>query len=297
MRTSPRASPPPRPPCSFHIAPLPPSRIRSRDSLPATCPAQHPLPVPTPAAQTHRSPPKTPPSQQPTNSLVFSSSFPLLPKGTAKNTPRHLSRKDSSPSSRSNLPSPHKDRRGYPTPSKNILYSRAFSQSQTSSPNPRARFYPSHRPLRLRNVCPHARRADRHCCINPSLAERDSALPLRAVRGIRAVLAVHRNVHDRSARLRHRRAQLLEVRLLQRTKMRAPRFDFLDVEFRANVRRELFQLHLSAASLVRAPRDEVPEWVRRNRNSFARRRRKLQARSRIRRKHRLHSRGQLQPRS
>src|SRR5439155_732864 len=149
MRTSPRASPPPRPPCSFHIAPLPPSRIRSRDSLPATCPAQHPLPVPTPAAQTHRSPPKTPPSQQPTNSLVFSSSFPLLPKGTAKNTPRHLSRKDSSPSSRSNLPSPHKDRRGYPTPSKNILYSRAFSQTQTSSPNPRARFCPSHRPLRF----------------------------------------------------------------------------------------------------------------------------------------------------
>src|SRR2546429_4579730 len=155
MRTSPRTPLPPRPQCSFHIAPLRPSRIRSRDSLPATCPAQHPLPVPTPAAQTHRSPPKTPPSQQPTNSLVFSSSFPLLPKGTAKNTPRHLSRKDSSPSSRSNLPSPHKDRRGYPTPSTNILYSRAFSMEWDSPGDPYARSeeHTSELQSRLHLVC------------------------------------------------------------------------------------------------------------------------------------------------
>src|SRR5438093_6814900 len=390
MRTSPRASPPPRPPCSFHIAPLPPSRIRSRDSLPATCPAQHPLPVPTPAAQTHRSPPKTPPSQQPTNSLVFSSSFPLLPKALQRILPatslgkilHRLLDQTCRPRIRiaGAIPlhrkisfiavlfrNPKRLRqihvRDFILPiahfgffhvrnavreSKHPLDSlvrilvvarcQRISEIRQRVQPLAAHFFndlhqkkrifadrivvlqihhhilrcailrhalqtfrrPLHvrfRILRLRNVCPHARRADRPCCINPSLAERDSALPLRAVRGIRAVLAVHRNVHDRSARLRHRRAQLLEVRLLQRTKMRAPRFDFLDVEFRANVRRELFQLHLSAASLVRAPRDEVPEWVRRNRNSFARRRRKLQARSRIRRKHRLHSRGQLQRRS
>src|SRR5947207_14681359 len=72
---------------------------------------------------------------------------PLFQKGTAKNTPRRVARKDSSVSSRSARPSPHKDRLGYPTPSKNIPCIHAASQSQTSSPNLRARFCPSHRPL------------------------------------------------------------------------------------------------------------------------------------------------------
>src|SRR6266513_3048172 len=131
MHIFPPAWPPPRPPCSSRSAPLPPSQIRSPDSPPATCPAPRPPPAPRlppvpPVVQTHCSPPSTLSSQPSTNSLVFSSSFPLLPKGTAKNTPRHVSRKDSPSSSRSTRPFPHKDRPSCPIPSKNIPYSRAF---------------------------------------------------------------------------------------------------------------------------------------------------------------------------
>src|SRR5947208_16589668 len=81
MHTSPPAWPPPRPPCSFHIAPLPHPRIRSRGLPPATCPAPRPPPAPRvppvqPVVQTHCSPPSTLSSQPPTSSFVFSSSFP-----------------------------------------------------------------------------------------------------------------------------------------------------------------------------------------------------------------------------
>src|SRR5712692_4272621 len=54
---------------------------------------------------------------------------------------------DSSASSQSTQSSPHTDRPGCPTPSKNNLYTRAFSQSETSAPNPRARLCLSRRPL------------------------------------------------------------------------------------------------------------------------------------------------------
>src|SRR5947208_5809766 len=92
MHTSPPAWPPPRPPCSFHIAPLPPSRIRSRGLPPATCPAPRPPPAPrlppVPAVvQTHCSPPSTLSSQPPTNSFVFSSSFPPPRKLTQRILP------------------------------------------------------------------------------------------------------------------------------------------------------------------------------------------------------------------
>src|SRR5712664_719434 len=155
--------------------------------------------------------------------------------------------------------------------------------------------------LRPWNIRPHARRTDRRRRINPLVAERHRAFQLRAVRRIRAVFAVHRHVHDRSARLRHRRAQLLEIPLLQRTEMLAPRFNLLDIEFRADVRREILQLHLPAASLVLPPRHKIPKRIRRNRNPLPRRRRKLHRRGgcvelQRRPRPRIHRKNILQPR-
>jgi len=84
------------------------------------------------------------------------------------------------------------------------------------------------------------------------------------------VLAVHRDVHDRSARLRDRRAQFLEVAPVQRAEMLAPRLDLLDVEFRADVRRKLFQLHFPADGFVLPAYNEFPKRVRRHGDSFIR---------------------------
>ena len=64
--------------------------------------------------------------------------------------------------------------------------------------------------------------------------------------------------------------------------MLAPWLDLFDIEFAADVRRELSQLHLPAATLFLPPRDELPERIRRNRNPLPRGRRKPQTRSRIR---------------
>ena len=54
--------------------------------------------------------------------------------------------------------------------------------------------------------------------------------------------------------------------------MRAPRLDFLDVEFRAGVRRKIFQLHFAAAGLVFTPCNKIPKRIRGNRYAFSRRR-------------------------
>src|SRR5215472_1938069 len=64
--------------------------------------------------------------------------------------------------------------------------------------------------------------------------------------------------------------------------MLAPWLDLFDIEFAADVRRELSQLHLPAATLFLSPRDELPERIRGNRNPLPRCRRKPQTRSRIR---------------
>src|SRR6266403_4962186 len=61
--------------------------------------------------------------------------------------PAAIVKPNSSASSQSTPPSPHTDHPGCPTPSKNNPCTRAFSQSQTSAPNPRVRLYLSRRPL------------------------------------------------------------------------------------------------------------------------------------------------------
>ena len=95
--------------------------------------------------------------------------------------------------------------------------------------------------------------------------EGDGFFPLGSVRRIWTVLAIDCNVHHRAACVCHACSQFFQVRRFQLTKMCAPGLDFLDVEFGADVRGELFQLHFSAAGFVFVPRDKIPERIRGNR--------------------------------
>jgi len=64
-------------------------------------------------------------------------------------------------------------------------------------------------------------------------------LALGAIRGIGAVVAIHRDVHHGAARLVHRGTEFLQVLRLGGTKMPVPGLDFADVEFFATVRCEI----------------------------------------------------------
>jgi hypothetical protein len=82
--------------------------------------------------------------------------------------------------------------------------------------------------------------------------------------------------------------------------MLAPRLDLLNVESRADMRREQFQLHfpaVAAPGLFLAPHDEIPERIRSNRNPLPRLRREPYARPCLRRQCRPTSREQLRPHS
>src|SRR5207248_4318763 len=106
------------------------------------------------------------------------------------------------------------------------------------------------RVFRWRNIGPQAWRAHVHRGVDPSFAEGDGLFPQGDVGCIWAVLAVHRNVHDGPACLRHGGVQPFQIRLLERAKMGAPRLDFLDVEFGAYVGGTLSQLHFAGTWLV-----------------------------------------------
>src|SRR5580704_2910114 len=75
--------------------------------------------------------------------------------------------------------------------------------------------------------------------------------------------------------------------------MFAPGFDLIDIEFRYNVRQEVFQIHSWRGSIVvfvLSAGDEIAERIGSDGNSFARRGGKLQA------GHRASSNGRLQTR-
>ena len=91
-----------------------------------------------------------------------------------------------------------------------------------------------------RDIRSNARRASDRRGVNPLFAERHCFLALGSVGCVRAVLTVHRDVYDCSVSLRYSGAKLFEVSFFQRAKMRAPRLDFLNVEFGADVPGEIF---------------------------------------------------------